>query len=180
MGEITVDHGQVLFPFATFAVQNGTLRLREADPFHATVNLTATSQRRDYQLRLEATGQLPTPNVVLSSTPALEAQDVLLMVMTGQPPSNAEVTVSATGQRLALLGAYLGRGVFQDLGFGGEDRLEITAGEQVSLQGRETYDFEYKLGRDWSLTGEYDRFDSYNAGVKWRIYTEESKPVEKK
>ena len=174
-----MDQGQVLFPFATFVVQHGTVRLREADPFHAVVNLNATSQRRDYQLRLEATGPLPTPNVVLSSTPALEAEEVLLMVMTGQPP-NTDPTVSSAGQRLALLGAYLGRGVFQDLGLGGEDRLEITAGEQVSLQGRETYDIEYKLGRRWSLTGEYDRFDDYNAGVKWRVYTAESKPTESK
>ena len=30
---------------------------------------------------LEATGQLPSPNVVMSSTPALEAEDVVLMVM---------------------------------------------------------------------------------------------------
>ncbi len=180
VGEITVDNGQVLFPFATFTVQSGAVRLREADPFHAVLNLNATAQRRDYQLRLEATGQLTSPNVIMSSTPTLEAEEVVLMVMTGQPPNNTENTTSSAGQRLALLGAYLGRGIFQDLGIGGEDRLEISAGEEVSLQGKETYEFEYKLGKRWSLTGEYDRFDSYNAGVKWRVYTEESKPVEKK
>jgi len=179
VGELAVDQGQVLFPFATFAVQAGTLRLRESDPFHAMVNVNALSQRHDYQLRLEATGQLPSPNVVLSSTPALEAEDVLLMVMTGQPPATDTANRSSAGQRLAVLGAYLGKGIFQDLGFGGESRLEISTGEQVSAQGRETYDFEYKLGRRWSLTGEYDRFDSYNAGLKWRVYTEESKAVEK-
>lgn len=180
VGELTVNDGQVLFPFATFAVQSGTLRLRESDPFHAIVNLTANSQRHDYQLRLEATGQLPTPNLVLSSTPALEAEDVLLMVMTGQPPANDAATTSSAGQRLAVLGAYLGKGIFDDLGYGGENRLEISTGEQVSLQGRETYDFEYKLSKRWSLTGEYDRFDSYNAGLKWRVYTQDSKPAGKK
>ena len=180
VGELTVNDGQVLFPFATFTVQSGTLRLRESDPFHAAVNVIANSQRHDYQLRLEATGQLPTPNLVLSSTPALDAEDVLLMVMTGQPPANDATTTSSAGQRLAVLGAYLGKGIFDDLGYGGENRLEISTGEQVSLQGRETYDFEYKLSKRWSLTGEYDRFDSYNAGLKWRVYTKESKPVEKK
>jgi translocation and assembly module TamB len=180
VGELTVNDGQVLFPFATFTVQSGTLRLRESDPFHATINLTANSQRHDYQLRLEATGQLPTPNLVLSSTPALEAEDVLLMVMTGQPPANDAATTSSAGQRLAVLGAYLGKGIFDDLGYGGENRLEISTGEQVSLQGRETYDFEYKLSKRWSLTGEYDRFDSYNAGLKWRVYTQDSKPAGKK
>jgi translocation and assembly module TamB len=181
VGDLSVDRGQVLFPFATFTVQNGTVRLRESDPFHAAVNVTALSQRRDYQLRLEATGQLPTPTITLTSSPALEAEEVLLMVMTGQPPvtqssaTAANPTASASGQRLALLGAYLGRGLFADLGIGGEDRLEISSGEQISDQGRETYEFEYKLDKRWSLTGEYDRFDSYNAGVKWRVYTDEGK-----
>jgi len=31
-----------------------------------------------------------------------------------------------------------------------------------------------------SLLGEYDRFDSYNAGLKWRVYNQESVPGEKK
>ena len=105
----------------------------------------------------------------------------VLMVMTGQPPaSETATTASAAGARLAVLGAYLGRGLFQDLGFGGEDRLEISAGERISRDGRETYEFEYRLGGRWSLQGEYDQFDSYNAGLKWRAYTEESEPDEKK
>ncbi len=177
IGELTMDQGQLLFPFATFKVQSGTVRLREADPFHAIVNLTATSQRRDYQLRLEATGELPSPNVQLSSTPSLDASELTLLVMTGQPPVGA--AGSSSGQRLALLGAYLSRGLFQDLGIGGEERLEISAGERVSEQGRDTYEFEYKLRERSSLLGEYDRFDSYNAGLKWRVYNQESIPPEK-
>lgn len=178
VGQVTTDEGHVLFPFATFEVKTGSVRLREADPFHAVLDLTATSQRRDYQLKLEATGELPSPNVLLTSSPALEPGEVLLMVMTGQPP-NSTLTSSGT-QRLALLGAYLSKGLFQDLGAGGDDRLEISAGAQVSEQGRDTYEFEYRLGRRTSLVGEYDRFDAYNGGIKWRAYTQESKPVEKK
>ena len=141
-------------------------------------------QRRDYQMRLEVTGELPTPNILITSTPALEAADVLLMVMTGQVPASTSDTASSatgsSGQRFALLGAYLSRGLFQDLGFSGEDRLEISAGEHISRSGRETYEFEYKLGKRWSLTGEYDEFDAYNAGLKWRVYTEEGTPLAKK
>jgi len=180
VGALTVDQGQVMFPFATFKVQQGAVRLREADPFHAVVSLNATSQRRDYQLRLEMTGELPAPNVTITATPALAAADALLMVMTGQVPAGDTTTAASSGQRLALLGAYLGRGLFQDLGFGGEDRLEVSAGERVSRQGRETYEFEYKLSERWSALGEYDEFDAYNAGLKWRLYTQEGAPLEKK
>jgi len=180
VGQLTVDQGQVLFPFATFRVQQGAVRLREADPFHAIVSLNATSQRRDYQMRLEMTGELPAPNVTITSTPALEAAEVLLMVMTGQPPAGDATGARSSSQRFALLGAYLSRGLFQDLGFSGEDRLEISAGEHISRSGRETYGFEYRLGEKWSLQGEYDEFDAYNAGLKWRVYTQEGAPLEKK
>jgi translocation and assembly module TamB len=181
VGALSVDQGLVSFPFASFKVQQGTVRLREADPFHAVVSLNATSQRRDYQLRLELTGELPAPNVLITSTPALSAADVLLMVMTGQPPAGDTIPSTAgSGPRLALLGAYLSRSFFQNLGFSGEDRLEISAGEHISRSGRETYEFEYKLGEKWSLLGEYDEFDAYNAGVKWRVYTQEGAPLEKK
>jgi translocation and assembly module TamB len=179
VGEVAVDQGLVLFPFATFKVQQGTLRLSEADPFHARVNLLGTASRRDYQLRIEVTGQLPEPVITLSSTPALDSTDVMLMVMTGRPPTG-ETSVASSTQRLALFGAYLGRGVFDELGFGGEDRLEVSSGQRISRQGQETYEVEYKLNNRWSLVGEYDELDSYNAGVKWRIYTQESAPREKK
>jgi translocation and assembly module TamB len=180
VGALTVDQGRVLFPFATFKVQQGAVRLREADPFHAVISLNALSQRRDYQLRLEMTGELPTPSVTITSIPAMDAADALLMVMTGQVPATNTTSASSGGQRLALLGAYLGRGLFQDLGLGGEDRLEIAAGERISRSGRETYEFEYKLGERWSLLGEYDEYDAYNAGLKWRVYTKEGAPLEKK
>lgn len=174
VGDLSVDQGSVLFPFAVFRVQHATLRLSEADPFHARINLVATSQRRDYQLRLDVSGLLPSPIVAMSSTPALEATDVLLMVMTGRPPS--EENSSSSVQRLALLGAYVGRGLFEDLGFGGGDRLEISSGEQISAQGRETYELEYRLGERWSVVGEYDQYDSYNVDLKRRVYIQESVP----
>jgi translocation and assembly module TamB len=178
VGALTVDEGEVLFPFATFKVQAGTVRLSEADPYTAAVNLTAAAQQRDYQLRLAATGSLPHPDLALSSTPALAADEVLLLVMTGQPPGGADAASSA--QRLALVGAYFGRSLFQELGIGGGDRLEISAGAQVTQQGKETYQFSYKLGRTWSLVGEYDQYDSYNAGLKWRVFTQDSLPDEQK
>ncbi|MDP2138962.1 MAG: translocation/assembly module TamB domain-containing protein [Candidatus Didemnitutus sp.] len=178
VGALTLEKGEVLFPFATFKVQSGTVRLSEADPFTAAVNLTATVQQRNHRLRLAVTGSLPRPDLALSSTPALAADEVLLMVMTGQPPGGAD---AASGtQRLALVGAYFGRSLFQELGIGGGDRLEISAGAQVTQQGRETYQVEYKLGRDWSLVGEYDQYDSYNAGLKWRVFTQDSLPDDQK
>jgi translocation and assembly module TamB len=178
VGELTVDQAQVLFPFATFAVQLGVVRLRAADPYNPELALSAVSHRHDYEIRLNVTGSPEAPMVAFSSNPPLEASQVLLMVMTGQSPAGDPAAQNGT-QRLTQLGAYLGRGLFGDLN-GDESRLEIASGQQASQQGRETYEIEYKLNDTWSLTGEYDRFDDYNAGVKWRVYTQESKSDESK
>ena len=170
VGELTVDQGQVLFPFATLDVQLGTVRLSEADPYHPQVNANATTRRYGYDLRMEATGPLQSPYVTLTANPALESSQVLLMVMTGQVPATG-VGGTTGQQRLARVGAFVGQGLLNNLtGGNDEDRLEIVTGQQVSLQGRETYQIEYKLNDRWSLVGEYDEFDDYNAGLKWRVY----------
>jgi translocation and assembly module TamB len=59
------------------------------------------------------------------------------------------------------------------MGFGdqSQERLTISSGEQISEQGRPTYNVEYKVTDRWSLVGEYDRFGDLNAGLKWRVYS---------
>ncbi len=174
IGEVAIDQGQLFFPFATFTVQAGAVRLRAADPFTPQLNVNAISRRRNYELRLEVSGTPEAPVLVFSSNPPLEASEVLLMVMAGQMPASDVAGTTATGGvRLGQIGAYLGQGIYRGLGGTGESRLEIVTGEQVSRQGRETYEVAYKLGEKWTLVGEYDEFDAYNAGLKWRIYTQE-------
>ncbi len=178
VGEVTVDEGRVLFPFATFTVQLGAIRLSEADPFHPQLAVNAQSRYHDYLLRLEANGPLESPHVLLSSNPSLDAAQVLLMVTSGQSPETDPA--AATGSaRLARLGTYLGQGLI--LGSGADaSRLEVSSGSQVSAQGRETYEFTYRLNDKWALVGEYDEYDEYNLGVKWRAYVQEGDASAKK
>ena len=100
------------------------------------------------------------------------------MVTAGELPQNEVVYVGA--QRVARLGTYLGQSLINN--FGGDaadaDRLSISTGERVSRQGRETYEIEYRLDDRFTAVGEYDEFDAYNAGVKWRMLApkKENKP----
>lgn len=174
IGQLTVDEGQVLFPFARFDVQQGAVRLTEANPAQPQLAVNAAAKRLGYELRLEAGGTTAAPTLAFSSNPPLESADILLLVTTGQPPKDETAAPTGT-QRLTRLGTFLGRGIFQNFS-GGEERLEITSGEQISEAGRETYSVEYKLRDRLSLTGEYDRYDDYNAGIKYRIYTQEGTP----
>ena len=50
----------------------------------------------------------------------------------------------------------------------------------ISEQGRETYNIEYKLADRWALTGEYDEFDDYYGGLKWRMFPKKDRTTDEK
>jgi translocation and assembly module TamB len=169
LGDATVDEGRVLMPFASFDVNQGAVRLTEENPYEPTIFLRGKGRRYGYDLTLEVSGGASKPNITFTSSPALESDQLLLMVMTGAAPSN-EMNNTAT-QRVAQIGRYLGQSLIGSLsGNSAEaDRLSIASGEKISRQGKETYDIEYRLSDRWMLTSEYDEFDDYNIGLKWRV-----------
>ena len=127
--------------------------------------------------RLHA-GEASERRCAIADNPSLEAAQLLLMVTSGQSPETDQAAASGT-QRLARLGTFLGQGLI--LGSGTDaSRLELSSGSRVSRQGRETYEFTYRLNDRWALVGEYDEYDEYNAGVKWRAYVQEGEKSEKK
>lgn len=169
IGEVRLDQGRIRMPFASFEVMQGSVRLTEADPFEPAIYLRGTGRRWGYDLTMEIEGSAAQPNVTFTSSPPLDSEQVLLMVMTGTAPSN-EIAKSGT-QRMASIGYFIGQSLLSSLGSDAADadRLSIASGEKISGQGKETYDIEYKLSDRWTLTGEYNEFDEYNAGVKWRV-----------
>ncbi|MFT3830631.1 MAG: translocation/assembly module TamB domain-containing protein [Opitutaceae bacterium] len=171
VGEVALEDGRILFPFAAFRVQLGLVRLAKADPFDPQLRLNAAVRRHGYDLHLEGRGSAEQPILTFSSVPALTSEQVLLLVMAGQGPGDTAGSIAGDRKRLTALGAYLGRGF---LGGSGDEmeRLTISSGEQTTQQGAETYLVEYLLGKRWSLIGEYDEFDDYNVGLKWRVYSQ--------
>lgn len=169
LGDATIDEGQILMPFATFNVRQGAVRLTEESPYEPSIFLRGTGRHYGYDLTMEITGKASAPNITFTSSPALDSEQVLLMVMTGAAPSN-EVNSSLT-HRAVQIGAFFGQTLVGTLtgNAAQPDRLSIETGEKISRQGKETYGIEYKLTDRWTLTGEYDEFDEYNAGFKWRV-----------
>lgn len=169
VGEATVDAGVVTLPFAAFKLDEAAVRVTEANPNSLQLFAAGRSRRYGYDLRMEATGTADAPVIVFSSSPALEAKQVLLMVMAGELP-NDEITYGGA-QRAARLGTYLGQSLITSFGGDPSDagRLTIMTGERVSSLGRETYEAEYRLTDRFTLVGEYDEYDAYNTGVKWSV-----------
>jgi translocation and assembly module TamB len=176
IGEAAVEEGTVRLPFASFDVKQGQVRLTREQPTEPQLWIAGTGRRYGYDLRLEISGPLSSPNMTFTSSPPLDAEQVVLMVMAGQAPHNEIATTDR--QRATRFGAYFGQSLLGSLGGGaseGADRLTISSGENVSQEGHETYDIEYKLTDRWSLTGEYDEFDEYYGGLKWRVYPKKEK-----
>ena len=149
IGELTIDEGHVLLPFANFVVKQGTIRIAEENPHKLTVFARGTGRYNGYDLAMEITGTAEAPNIVFTSSPALDSDQLLMMVMTGAVPNNG--TGYSSTQRFARLGAYLGQSLLGSFGVdaASADRLSIVPGETISDQGRETYTVEYKLSDRW-------------------------------
>lgn len=171
IGDVTIDEGTVKLPFANFNVEEGYARLTANSPYEPEIFLRGEGRRLGYDLSLELSGTASEPRLEMSSDPALPAADVLLFVMAGVPPDDDTAGSLGGSQRGLQLGMYLGRELVSDLlGLEPGDRLTVTTGEQLSRRGRETYRFDYQMNDRWTLSGEYDEFDYYNAGVRWRWY----------
>ena len=93
------------------------------------------------------------------------------MVTAGEMP---QATFSlTTQQRAQTVALFFGKDLLSKLGLSdqGQERLEVTSGEEISDQGRPTYNVEYKLSERWSVVGASDRFGDFNAGFKWLLYS---------
>jgi translocation and assembly module TamB len=171
LGDFKVDTGMVRLPFADFQVQQGLVTLSSDDPYRPRLLVSAGSKRFGYDVKMDITGPVDAPIIQFSSTPPLSSEQLVLMVTAGElPKTGFTLTPQQRAQTAAL---FVGKDLLAKLGFGdsGEPRLTITSGEEMSEEGKPTYNIEYKLTDRWALEGEYDRFNAYNAGLKWRVYS---------
>lgn len=171
IGSVMIDEGQIRFPFASMHVEQGEIMLPRENPFQPQLFIIAASTTFGYDLRMELSGTAETPVIEFTSNPPLTSEQALLMVTTGDLPRD-ELTFT-TQQRASRFAVYIGQNLLYEItgDDAAADRLTIRSGEQISDEGRETFAIEYRLSKRWSVVGEYDRFDEYNAGLKWNIYS---------
>jgi translocation and assembly module TamB len=171
IGDVKIANGQIRLPFATLDVQQGFVTLTSEDPYRPRLQVNAASKRFGYDVRMEITGPVDLPVVQFTSTPPLSSEQLLLMMTAGELPKG---TYSLSPQQRAqTVALFLGKDLLAKLGFGDQNsqRLTFNSGENISEAGRPTYDVDYKLTKRWSIEGEYDRFNAFNAGLKWKVYS---------
>jgi translocation and assembly module TamB len=170
LGDLRIDSGTVRFPFAALKVKQGFVTLTSQDPYHPNLQITATSKEYGYDINMAVSGPADSPIVQFTSVPPLTSEQIVLLITAGDVPSQTHLSTQQRAQTMAM---FLGRDLLTTLGFSdeGESRLSFHSGQEITEEGRPTYNLEYKLNDRWSLVGEYDRFNAFNAGLKWRIYS---------
>jgi len=169
-GRVIYEEGFLVFPFASFGIEQGLVEIRTDDPYTPLLSITGEARRLGYDLAVEITGSAFDPQIRFSSSPPLTSEQILLMVMAGENP-NDNFSYSAS-QRASKIGSYLSKGLFSSGGSGGGigSRLSISSGENLSRQGKETMEVEVLLDERFQMVGEYDEYDAWNGGIRWKIF----------
>ncbi|WP_309399835.1 translocation/assembly module TamB domain-containing protein [Cerasicoccus maritimus] len=167
-GQAELEHGIIMFPFATLRVDGGAVEIPQNDPDVPMLNITASGRAYGYDIQLRVTGTANEPIIAFTSTPSLEQSDIILMVTSGQIPNHDRSAES----RLSGIGIYIGRSFLVDLGLIDplDDVLTVNIGEDVSTSGKDTINIRYKLNDDWDVVGAYDKYDAYYLDFEYTIY----------
>jgi len=183
VGAVFLDRFRLSLPATTLRAESGLIRFDEARPLFPELAISATTRMRGLDITVAVTGPFNEPTVAISSSPPIPADELLLLVTTGRPPSEE----GSYDRRSALItvARFLGADLLRQL-FGGTrldssetliDRFEFEAGRNLSRTGQETFEARFRLAdavvaeRDsLYLTGERDDFDHYNMGLRIVVY----------
>ncbi len=160
LGEVNLPSGVIAFPFANLTIRQGIVSMTSENPYVPQVFVIAGGRAFGFDITMQVEGPGHEPIASFSSVPAHTSQEIVLLLTTGNIP-RADFGFS-NEQRASKLAFFLGKNLWSKFkgGTADEERLEIRSGEDISVQGRQTYAVEYKLSPRWSLVGEYDRFSA--------------------
>ncbi len=168
-GRVSFDEGDLLFPFAAFEVQQGDIDFPIGDPYTPVIAMVGETQRFGYDLSVNISGSVFDPQIRFASSPPLTSEQILMMIMAGENPEGlGEYSAS---KRASKIGSYLSKGLFSSGGdsSGLGSRLSIESGQNLSRQGKETMEIEFRIENWLQLVGEYDEYDAWNAGLRLRL-----------
>lgn len=171
LGEAAVSSGLIVFPFATLVVRQGLVSITSENPYLPSIFVVASGRAFGFDVRMEAEGPADEPVIEFSSVPSLTSEQIVLMLTTGQIPRDD--FGFSNEDRASRLAFFLGKSLWSKLNPGkpAEEKLTIRSGQDVTEQGKQTYEVEYKLNERWSLVGEYNRFGDLNGNVKWKVFS---------
>jgi hypothetical protein len=179
VGKIYVEPTRLYLPAGRMNLQAGLVRFEQTEPDRPKLDLLGTATMRSYDIAAVIDGPYDEPVITLSSIPPLPDDELLMLLLTGKPPTSSGNRASGTAQELNVA-MFVGRDLTSRL-FGESDetiesimdRFEVEVGRSITQRGEETIHSQFRLsennlidGDSLYLTGERDYFDYYNGGIK--------------
>jgi hypothetical protein len=180
VGTIYIDPSRVLLPSGRLQIQSGLLSFLAGKPDRPQLDLLAQSKVLGYDINVVTQGPLNDPVITLSSNPALPNDDLLLLLLTGQPPKQdlaGDIKFSAATNVMVYLGRdFLSKWLDDESGANDEsifERFELDYGRGVTKSGEQTVEGTFRMSelktgkrRVYYLSAEKDKYDAYNYGLK--------------
>ena len=177
-GRVYVDDTIVSLPSGRLRVDSGLVIFDEASPYFPRLQLPGRMRARGFDISADISGPYDDPTILLTSTPPLPQEDLLVLFLTGQLPDTSRRDSrmgAAKSVAVYLTQDYLTRWLTGPRGRADEEsileRIDIEIGGDVTRSGSLTTNVTYHLtgvrrgvGRSTYLAGEKDVYDKINFG----------------
>ncbi len=152
LGTVYIDPSRVVLPSGRLQIQSGLLRFLEGQPDRPQLNILAQSKVLGYDINVVTRGPIDDPVITLSSSPALPNDDLMLLLLTGQPPKQ-DAAGGTKGSGTTNVMVYLGRDFLNkwledESGASDEtilDRFELDFGRGVTKSGEQTVEVNFPV-----------------------------------
>lgn len=186
-GTLTLDRGNFSFLSQTFALDSGTVTFTGGGTIDPQLNIVAIREASDITATVNITGRARSPDVTLSSRPALPRDEILARLLfrkgTGELGPIESIQLASAASDLAGLSqgginGVLRRTLGVDLSSGSEGNsvmvgrqvgrnLYVSVGQSLTEQEREIV-VEWRLSRSFSLKSTTSDVTGADIGVFWR------------
>jgi len=178
-GSVYVDAAELVLPSGKLRLESGLLSFRPEKPFRPDVTLTAAMRVQRHDVRTVVTGDLDGLTIEPTSTPPLATDDLWVLILTGQLPTERWRDRSAAA--MESLAVFLARDQFVRW-FSGDsegllDRFELEVGARTTQSGQPTGRVLFYLKprradsrRATYLSAEVDQYEdvNYALGIVFR------------
>lgn len=176
-GTVYIDPMRVKLPSGKLNVRAGTVVFSEANPFLPTLDVRADMRLRGYDIYVHIDGTYDEPEFDLTSSPTLPQDELLLLLLTGTPPTSAGRNDQDYQQGAQDVVLFIVRDLFATIDEGDEeswaDRLEVTTGGEITRSGEQTtkgtlrlFDNVFTERDSIYVVGEKDVYDKINFGLQ--------------
>ena len=181
-GRVYVDPSALSLPSGRLRVSSGVVEFRRNRPYSPELAITGEMRSRGFDISAQISGTVSEPEILLSSTPSLPNDELLVLFLTGQLPQGS---VDERLQAAQSVGVYLAQDYFTRLLFGDTtadesafDRIAFEVGADLSRSGAPTMKgilylepHRSRTGKTTYLVAERDKYDflNYAFGIRFRF-----------